>query len=302
MQLVGQGRLHVLGELLEAGKVYRGMTKAKLAALVEGLQPQVDQLGHALSLELSDDRDYKQTLLDAHRHMAALSEQIAGEPTTELRAHATNGQLLSHAYELSGAMQDFLERAHLTHSDTANEKERASIKLAENGHAVATKRVEAFASASTFVNALVAAANRSRERREELSLLVMEPTFSIGDGTKMRLACQQARRALERACTALDPENVSLVSLSEVRTVAILANCERRAAISVAQNAIVNLGRTIAAASKGDNGQAVTVGIGVATASVVPKNFDPVRMMECAARCLSAARMNGTSAVKSIEV
>ena len=54
MQLVGQGRLHVLPELLEAGKVYRGMTKPKLAALVEGLQPQVDQLGEVLSLELTE--------------------------------------------------------------------------------------------------------------------------------------------------------------------------------------------------------------------------------------------------------
>ena len=67
MQLVGQRRLHVLPELLEAGKLYRGMTKSKLAALVEGLQPQVDQLAEVLSLELTEERDYVQMLLDAHR-------------------------------------------------------------------------------------------------------------------------------------------------------------------------------------------------------------------------------------------
>jgi HD-like signal output (HDOD) protein len=50
VQLVGQRQLEVLSDLLEAGKVYRGMTKSNLAALVEGLQPQVDQLSVVLSL------------------------------------------------------------------------------------------------------------------------------------------------------------------------------------------------------------------------------------------------------------
>ena len=67
VQLVGQQRFKVLPELLEAGKVYRGMTKPKLAALVEGLQPQVDQLAEVLSLELAEERDYVQMLLDAHQ-------------------------------------------------------------------------------------------------------------------------------------------------------------------------------------------------------------------------------------------
>jgi hypothetical protein len=34
----------------------------------------------------------------------------------------------------------------------------------------------------------------------------------------------------------------------------------------------------------------------------VPKNFDPLRLIESAERCLSAARACGISAVKSIEV
>ena len=70
MQLVGQRRLCVLSDLLEAGKLYRGMTKSKLAMLVEGLQPQVDQLAESLSLELSEERDYIQMLVEAHRQMS----------------------------------------------------------------------------------------------------------------------------------------------------------------------------------------------------------------------------------------
>ena len=80
-QLVGQQRLAVLPDLLEAGKLYRGMTKSKLISLVEDLQPQVDQLAHVLLLlELSPDRDYLQMLqADAQQQMAWIGEQIASE-------------------------------------------------------------------------------------------------------------------------------------------------------------------------------------------------------------------------------
>jgi HD-like signal output (HDOD) protein len=301
MQLVGQGRLHVLAELLEAGRVYRGMTKSKLAALVEGLQPQVDQLGQALSLELSVERDYKQTLLDAHRHMAALSEQIAGGATPGSRDELVEGRLLSSASELTGAMRDLLERTDATASHERHAERHASPDSVVNGQA-SKRTVASVASASTLVNKLVAAANRCRERREELSLLIMEPNLSGTAGATTRLASEQARRALEDACSALDRDSVSLVWLSEARTAAIMANCERRAAIDVAQTAIFEVARSCTGLPDAGNGRMGSVGIGVATASVVPKNFDPGRMTECAARCLSAALMGGTSAVKSIEV
>jgi HD-like signal output (HDOD) protein len=301
MQLVGQGRLHVLAELLEAGKVYRGMTKPKLAALVEGLQPQVDQLGQVLSLELTDARDYKQTLLDAHRQMAALSEQIAGEPAPGSRDDANHNQLLAYTNDLSGAMQNFLDR-EAARTFGANQAEKlATSGAAFNGQAKATEPDGGITSATAFVNQLVSAATRCRDRRQELSLLVMEPNVSGGNGATLQLASHQARRALESACAALDRESVSLVSLSSARTAAIMANCERRAAIAVAQNAILKLGKRVATPSNA-GGEPATLSIGVATASVVPKNFDPGRMIECGARCLSAARACGTSAVKSIEV
>jgi hypothetical protein len=282
MQLVGQGRLQVLAELLEAGKVYRGMTKPKLAMLVEGLQPQVDQLGQALSLELTDKRDYKQTLLDAHRHMAALSEQVAGEPGMSSGGDFTGGELLAHASELSGAMREFFGRTKAVPS-VVEEREKV-------------------APPETLLITLLAAANRCRERRQELSLIIMEPNVPGGAGATMQLASRQARHALEGACGGVDRENISLVSLSAVRTAAVFANCERRAAIAVAQNTINKLANTMDGSSVVGVATATTVSIGVATASVVPRNFDPGRMIECGVRCLSAARAGGMSAVKSIEV
>ena len=127
MQLVGQRRLCVLTDLLEAGKLYRGMTKSKLAMLVEGLQPQVDQLAESLSLELSEERDYVQMLVDAHRQMAALGEQIAGESAAALEEDQIYNDLLAHTTELSDAMQQFLK------PDDAREKRRQAMERPARG-------------------------------------------------------------------------------------------------------------------------------------------------------------------------
>jgi HD-like signal output (HDOD) protein len=300
MQLVGQGRLQVLGELLAAGKVYRGLTKSKLAALVEGLQAQVDQLGQVLSLELTDDRDYKQTLLEAHRQMAALSEQIAGASQTGSSDELAHVQLLTHSHELCGAVKDFLGRDGTATPRAANALAVAESPRSQN--AVATKNVCTVTPASMLLNLLTAAADRCRTRRQELSLLVMEPSVPCDGNKEAQIAGQQARRALESACAVLDGDCVSLVSLSPMRTAAIIANCERRAAIAVAQSAILRLTKSSLTPSDAGDGKTSVLSVGVATASAVAKNFDAGRMIECAARCLSAARACGISAVKSIEV
>jgi hypothetical protein len=148
---------------------------------------------------------------------------------------------------------------------------------------------------------LVGAANRCRERRLELSLLLAEPNvFDAQTDPQGKNAKAQVRQALASACETIDPEKVVLVTLTNGSTAAILLDCERSFALSVAHHAIAEL------ATDTDSGQeiepATTLSIGVATVSAVPKNFDPIRMVESAARCLSAARACGTSAVKSIEV
>ncbi len=305
MQLVGQGRLQVLPELLEAGKAYRGMTKSKLASLVEGLQPQVDQLGQVLSLELTHKRDYMQTLLEAHRAMAALSEQIAGEPPRGSTVESAYSHLLSYTAELSRAMKTFLGQKTTDDEDgvECRDELQAAHEVDDKSIASTAKSCGDAATVSTLARKLAASAIRCRDRRYELSLVIMEPN---GEGTRRdptsQLAIHQARRALGSACSGLEQENVTLVSLSDRRTAAIISNCERRAALALAHNAIAEFAGIRAHQSEADGGAPAAMSIGVATASVVAKNFDPTRMIERAARCLSAARACGTNAVKSIEV
>jgi HD-like signal output (HDOD) protein len=304
MQLVGQRRLHVLAELLEAGRVYRGMTKSMLTSLVEDLQPQVDQLGQALSLELTGERDYKQTLLDAHRQMAALCEQIAGGGSGgegEERAYA---DLLTHSNDLTSAMDRFLR------GDSQNASESAgptAVNISREGDskskfALSNDRVGGVKE-TVLARKLIAAAVRCREQRQELSLIVLEPSsFDVQSDPAGDFASHRTRRALARACETLNDHRVSLLSLSERRSAAIVSNCDRSTALAIAQNAITELGRLERRSVGSSDVSPTTLSAGVATASVVAKNFDPDSMIECAVRCLNAARGTGTSAVKSIAV
>jgi HD-like signal output (HDOD) protein len=293
MQLVGQGRLVVLPELLEAGKLYRGMTKSKLATLVESLQPQVDQLGQVLSLELTDHRDYNQTLLDAHQQMAALSEQIAmnEQPPAGDRAYS---QLLTHTHELTGAMQNFLGRFGQTQND-GEPSERSGPD------AVPAFMDGGNAAPGSFERQVADAAVQCRERRQELSLLIM----AVNSGTETHhdsaSAMHRVKRAFGAACKPVDQASIILISLSGGRIAAILPNCERKIALSIAKSAVAEFAKVTvpSAESRSETG---SLSIGVATASVVPKNFDAARMIERAERCLSAARSCGNSSVKSIEV
>jgi HD-like signal output (HDOD) protein len=304
-QLVGQQRLYVLSDLLEAGKVYRGMTKQKLSALVTELQPQVDQLASVLSLELSGDRDYVKVLLEAHRQMGALSEQIAGDgrsDTDDDRAHA---QLLAETRELTQAMQQFLDGESVQkRADSPNRNwtaehaaHRRIVGIAES--AGGFQRSDDFPALS---RALQAAASRCRELRRELSLLLIEPLVHNSEIQFKEYASRQIRLALLQTCSSLDPQSVMLMSLGGERTAAILSNCERRAAVTIAQNTISVLGKPTSVVGGTICELAATICVGVATAGVVPRNFDPVRLLESAERCLSAARTCGISTVKSIEV
>jgi HD-like signal output (HDOD) protein/GGDEF domain-containing protein len=304
MELVGQRRLNVLVDLLEAGKVYRGMTKSKLATLVEGLQPQVDQLAESLSLDLSEERDYVQILKDANEQMAAIGEQIASDVAAASREDQIYDELLAHTSELTNAMQTFLKAGgteqldgkrwagkHAAHTDDKFVRQPVTDQFAEckDGSALARK--------------LLAAASRCRKRRQELSLLLLEPNvYDIHSDTDGELARQQARESLSRACGGLEEDEVMLVAVGGSRVAAILLNCDRPGALAIANQAISELSHSLEQSSHADLDPATTLSVGVATAGVVPRNFDAQQLIDSASRCLSAARTCGISTVKSIEV
>jgi HD-like signal output (HDOD) protein len=301
MQLVGQKRLGVLPELLEAGKLYRGMTKSKFTSLVEGLQPQVDQLAEVLSLELSEDRDYVRMLLDAQQKMATISEDVAreGAAADDDQIYA---ELLAQSGELTNAMRAFL----------AGKKSQADDLLTQSHAAHYGQHVErGFVGRSadestdrqTLLKKLRSAATRCRERRQELSLLLIEPNvFDMHSDPLAEAAGELTRKAISVAAGSVDPEKVWLLSHGKRGVAVIILDCDRSGALSLARQAIAEAEQQAEAAAAEHSDLATTLSIGVATAGSVPKNFDAARLVESAMRCLSAARACGISAVKSIEV
>lgn len=304
VRLVGQRQLRVLPELLEAGAKYRTLTKSKLTELVRQLQPQVDQLADALSLDLRYGRDYNQVLRDAHEQMSILSEEFAATRPTE---DSSYDLVLEQSRELSAAMQRFLGGGTDTDQPTADSlrhRRNYSAHDAPHAHHAATAlHADELKNNSMLVQKLSAAGNRCRQRRQELSLVLVEPQFN-GSHTDVgaELAGAQVRRALGRACAQLDQQNVTLVSLSASRTAAILCDCERHTAVVVAQSAITQLATSDALPGAPAATALTALCAGVATVCGVPKNFDPLKLIESAERCLHAAHGGGLSSVKSIEV
>jgi hypothetical protein len=270
------------------------------------LQPQVDQLAEMLSLELSTKRDYVQMLLEAHRTMSEISEQMAGEPHSETIPDRSHTQLWAQTCELSDAMHKFLEGE--IHAPKANSRgvQRAAAHAAHRLPGITSVDIDPAAwkgSSSPLLRALFAAAKRCRERRGELSLVLIEPSADAAQlELEQKRACSQIQLAVIQACASMDQENVMLMLVGGGRIAAILSECERRAAVAVAQDAIFACGRPASMSGGIATEMTATVSVGVATAGVVPRNFDPQRLLECAERCLSAARTCGISTVKSIEV
>jgi hypothetical protein len=215
-------------------------------------------------------------------------------------------QLLSHTGELTEAMQAFLAGTitgrnvarRTTQSHAAHEGE-----LSWRGLTGGEKGKEATSDArrrTALVRKLVSAATRCRERRQELSLVLAEPTaLDLAADVRECYVVRAAKQALASACSMLNPEHVAIVALTDTCNAAVLSDCDRSAALAVGHQAIVAMNDADVFSADED---AATLSIGVATVSAVPKNFDAGRMVESALRCLSAARSCGISAVKSIEV
>jgi hypothetical protein len=77
-QLIGQRRLSVLPDLLDAGEAYCNLDKSKLNEIIATLEPKVRQLASVLSLQFAGGEDYTQIIVQAHEQMSRVAESVAG--------------------------------------------------------------------------------------------------------------------------------------------------------------------------------------------------------------------------------
>jgi GGDEF domain-containing protein len=81
----------------------------------------------------------------------------------------------------------------------------------------------------------------------------------------------------------------------------LLPACDRQAAVAAGSDLLDKM-RQFGAPLPGQVRPSVTVSIGIASARMPPKNFQPGDLIESAERCLHASRLSGGNALKSIEI
>lgn len=304
-QLVGQRRFNVLPELLEAGGAYRDLTKGRLAVVVERLQPQVEQLAAVLSVELAGEHNYVEMLAAAHEQMSSLAEELASHFQQHRGEDQIYTALLREAQELTFAMKSFLEgKQQYETSAEPNQKWtqwHAPHERTQGERAAATASGDNDVGVVALLERLAGVVPLCRARREELSLLLIEANCPNILASADHDAIWHLRSALEQACRS-HGFGGTLLSITAVQLAAILTDCERRQAVALANEVLAEIGGRVGKIGASAAVQSATISAGVATVGAVPKNFDPWRLVECAERCLYAARSCNTSTVKSIEI
>ena len=303
-ELLGQNRLSVLPDLLEACREYRGIEKARLNELVALVQPKVQQLAEVLSLDLPEGTDYLQVLTEAHAQMSELAEMFA-EPFSRI----ANSE--EHAYEdvvadtahLRTAVDGFLHSSLPLKEEPSSDGARvvpigreASI---DGNEIVAMPLTDILGLDNDFAQLLTLAVGQSRSRRQPLSVILLEVSGTGGESEHYRHLFSQV---LDSACQGVDVREVLVKPVSTTRRALMLTNCERRDAVRLADQAMERAEQlALQLADKGTM-QKVDVSAGVASVALPPKNFPPQDLLEKAQRCLVAAQSASSGTVKSLEI
>jgi hypothetical protein len=120
----------------------------------------------------------------------------------------------------------------------------------------------------------------------------VETVFALGE---------EGARALMRAvaadCERLDHDGAACFETGEARFALVLPDCDRSQAVGYG-NELVRRFRERGSRLK----HATAIGVGVATAAVVSRNFRCHELAASALRCLAASIRSGANCVKTIEI
>jgi GGDEF domain-containing protein len=111
---------------------------------------------------------------------------------------------------------------------------------------------------------------------------------------------QQRLRQVEDACQNLDPA-AACTEIGGGRFAVLLPGCGRRTAVELASQLQRTL-RQRKAMPDGSEARRIALSIGVATIGLPTKNFQPLRLLESAGRCLAGVQLSGGDGLKSIEI
>ncbi len=269
-ELVGQNRLHVLPELLEAGEIYCGFDNERLHELIPTLQEKVQQLAEVLSLDLPEGTEYSQVLIEAHAQMAMITEEVAERlsrpPSKQEKAYES---VLEETAELQSAMSDFLHSPSVSPmSKHARNKSTAVREPASPAASPAPQAqyepVVAPADGTglprRIAEELTWTVGDCRSRHLPVSLMFVELK---GGNTEDAHELQLLKRIVETACYNVDADEIRVETLTPQRWGLVLPNCDRQQAVRHAHEAIREVNHTLQQHSVGYGALRCVVSVGV---------------------------------------
>ena len=312
-QLIGQRRLSVLPDLLEAGEAYCQLDKARLHELIATLEPKVRQLATVLSLQIAGGEDYTQIIVQAHAKMSRVAESVAAPLSRGIAHDAANpienesdeAQAMILARQLRASFEQFYRGGSSGVVSVSGAEAPGSFHSVGSAHgeAPAFTMPNPFGAMSAAVSAasdletrLTLEVGRCRSLRRPIGLAVIEvqPTELL-DSTQAELI----ERLLDRACKRVDG-SVAIEQLGTRRRMLLLPGRDRHEAVAAARHAVDEVRALLDPFIRSEQLPPVALGAGVASAATPAKNFRAVSLLETADRCLTAALRSG--GVKSLEV
>jgi len=306
-ELVDEHRLSVLPDLLRLGEKFVGLNKDDLNTLVAEIDPQVEQLAKVLKVELGNSESYAAVLTDAHDRLSLLAEQAAAELASQ--DELLCNEVLNEAQELQQALRNFTRKslqANPRNDARADEPNLATPPPRGRGNAPASNATID----NTLLSRVTMVVTKCREQRQSVCLLQLEPSCDNKHGSSHGSkytpnAAAALKQIVVDVANEYDIEPQHILPAGGCGYLILLADFERRKAVSLGKeisNAFNVQRDTESHEPLGASDSAATLKGGVAFLPVVPKAFEPQRLLSAVQGCLAAARSAGGGSIKSIEV
>ena len=303
------------------------LTESGLEQLIDRVNERMDTLADKLQFDLPPDRDYRDLLAAAHEQLSIVATEASCAVARQWPLVEDQG---ADVYELSAALAcsadqfaDFNGSYELPPLLEAENKRVSSSKehvpsflskqLNSFGKETAQNYAEGHGNAATalmddeaaprakLLERLTMMVDHCRQSRCPLSLVLLEIDH-FNDLAQVNGAevAQQTAHRLHAAAGSIEREGSVCVRLGDAEFGLLFPNCDRLAAVSKGQQLLRGMcpihGATLVDPS------APTLSVGVATVTVVSKNFPPPDLLKAATRCLNAAQLLGGNMLKSIDV
>lgn len=306
-ELVDEHRLNVLPDLLRLGEKYIGLSKDALNTLVAEIDPQVEQLAEVLRVDLGSADSYASVLTDAHNRLSLLAEQAAAELASQ--DEALCNEVLNEAQQLQQALRNFTRKS--LQADPQNDARADAPQLITppprgRGNAPTS----GVAVDNSLLSYVATAVTQCRDQRQSLCLLLLEPSCDNKQGgSHGSKYTPNAVAALKQMVTEFADEHgiapQAVVPVGGCGYMLLLPNFERRNAVALGKeisHAFDTHPDTQSQSPLAAADSAATLKGGVAFLPLVPKAFEPQRLLTAVQGCLAAARSAGGGSIKSIEV